>query len=89
LLEHHGPSLGRPYADHIKQSIHPNMKELRAKVGPSHLRVLYAFDPERTGLLLLLGDKSSHDPTTPNWTAWYDQAVPIADRLFNEHLKTI
>ncbi len=89
LLEEQGPALGRPYADHIKTSSHANMKELRTDVGSAHLRVLYAFDPRRAALLLILGDKSPNDPTSPNWADWYDAMVPIADQLFTEHLKTI
>lgn len=46
------------------------------------LRVLYAFDPRRTALLLIGGDKTG-DP------GWYEQFVPLADRLFDEHLKEI
>jgi hypothetical protein len=89
LLEEQGPSLGRPYADHIKQSVHSNMKELRASTGRAHLRVLYAFDPRRTAILLILGDKSPDDPNSPNWTDWYDYAIPIADDLFSHHLNTM
>jgi hypothetical protein len=43
------------------------------------LRVLYAFDPRRVALLLLGGDKTGDD-------RWYDIFVPIADRLYAEHL---
>jgi hypothetical protein len=44
--------------------------------------VLYAFDPRRSAILLLGGDKTGDD-------RWYDKFVPIADRLFAEHLATI
>ena len=43
---------------------------------------MYAFDPNRTALLLIGGDKTG-DP------GWYDRFVPIADDLFDEHLKQI
>jgi hypothetical protein len=79
LLEEHGPTLPRPYADVITSSRHPNMKELRGKVEHRHLRVLYAFDPRRTALLLIGGDKTG-DPK------WYERFVPIADDLFDRHL---
>jgi hypothetical protein len=52
------------------------MKELRGQVEERHLRVLYAFDPRRTALLLLGGDKTG-DPNG------YDKFVPIADDLFD------
>jgi len=56
------------------------MKELRAQVRRSQIRVLYAFDPRRTAPLLIGGDKTGN-------LKWYDQFVPIADRLFDEHLR--
>ncbi len=46
LLEQAGPSLGRPIVDQVHQSRHAHMKELRA---PGAIRVLFAFDPRRTG----------------------------------------
>ncbi len=58
------------------------MKELRGKVNERHLRVLFAFDPRRTALLLIGGDKKD-DP------AWYEKFVPIADDLFDQHLREI
>ena len=80
LLEEYGPTLPRPHSDSIVTSRHPNMKELRGKVDERHLRVLYAFDPARTALLLIGGDKTG-DPK------WYEKFVPIADDLFDEHLQ--
>jgi len=82
LLEEHGPTLPRPHSDVIVSSRHHNMKELRGKVNERHLRVLYAFDPQRTAILLLGGDKTG-DPR------WYEKFVPIADELFDRHLKEL
>lgn len=82
LLEERGPTLSRLHADRIESSRHSNMKELRGKVAERHLRVLFAFDPLRTALLLLGGDKTD-DPH------WYDKFVPIADDLFDQHLREI
>jgi len=82
LLEEHGPTLPRPHSDVIVTSRHPNMKELRGKVNERHLRVLYAFNPLRSALLLLGGDKTG-DPK------WYEKFVPIADELFDRHLKEL
>jgi len=79
LLEKFGPTLPRPHSDVIVTSRHSNMKELRGKAGESFLRVLYAFDPRRTAILLIGGDKSGNEH-------WYEKFVPIADRLFEEHL---
>jgi hypothetical protein len=44
--------------------------------------VLYAFDPRRTALLLLGGDKTG-DPS------WYEKFVPMADDLFDQHLRQL
>jgi len=79
LLIVHGPALGRPTVDRIQGSRHQNMKELRVSQG-GKLRVLFAFDPRRTALLLLGGDKSGQ------WNAWYRTAIPIADDLLDHHL---
>ena len=82
LLQECGPTLPRPHADVIVSSRHSNMKELRGKVAERQLRVLYAFDPTRTALLLIGGDKTG-DPK------WYDNFVPIADDLFDQHLREV
>jgi hypothetical protein len=44
--------------------------------------VLYAFDPRRVAILLIGGDKTGHD-------RWYEQFVPVADRLYDRHLETL
>lgn len=79
LLGEHGPALGRPAVDHIAGSRHPNMKELRASSGGA-LRVLFAFDPDRSAILLIGGNKSGE------WNRWYRTAVPLADDLYDQHL---
>ncbi len=83
LLEQHGPGLGRPSVDNIHRSRHSNMKELRAERG---IRVLFAFDPRRTAILLVGGHKSTTGVTSPKWNAWYDHYVLIADDLLDAHL---
>lgn len=88
LLQQQGPALRRPVCDVINMSRHQNMKELIAPYGSSEFRVLFAFDPIRKALLLLVGDKSPNESTSPNWNAWYDTMVPIADDLFDKHLKS-
>ncbi len=81
LLEVHGPALGRPLVGTIQASRLANLKELRPRGG--HIRVLFAFDPRRTAILLLGGDKSGR------WHSWYEMAVPVAERLYHEHLDAI
>src|SRR6266704_3400385 len=82
LLEKFGPTLPRPHSDVIATSKHSNMKELRGRTENSLLRVLYAFDPRRAAILLIGGDKKGNQH-------WYEQSVPIADRLFDEHLAAL
>lgn len=82
LLQQHGPVLPRPHADVIATSKHANMKELRGRAGAANLRVLFAFDPRRTAILLIGGDKTGNPD-------WYDEYVPIADRLFTEHVEAL
>ncbi len=58
------------------------MRELRTQSGGRLLRTLYVFDPRRTAILLIGGDKTGND-------RFYDEYVPIADRLYDEHLQEI
>ena len=84
VLSEHGPALGRPFVDTIAGSRHRNMKELRpGSSGSSELRILFAFDPVRHAILLVGGDQSG------NWIRWYREHIPIADRLFDEHLRML
>ena len=46
------------------------------------MRALYAFDPRRTAILLIGGDKTGND-------AFYEEYVPIADRLYDQHLAAL
>jgi hypothetical protein len=82
ILEKMGPSLGRPYVDSIKGSKHSNMKELRTLHARRHIRSFFAFDPRRTAILLIGGDKTG-DKT------FYNRIIPLADRLFDQYLKEI
>jgi hypothetical protein len=81
ILQEEGPGLGRPLVDTIKGSRHANMKELRPRRG--NLRVLFAFDPRRMAILLIGGDK------THRWEAWYQNVIPLADQLYDDHLATL
>lgn len=80
-LAEHGPGLRRPDVGSIRMSRHANMRELCSFGGK--LRVLFAFDPRRTAILLLGGDK------TRDWTGWYERNVPVADDLYDEYLAEI
>jgi hypothetical protein len=78
MLEEHGPSLARPFADTVRGSRHANMKELRPRGG--NLRVFFAFDPRRAAILLIGGDK------TNRWQEFYTEMIPRADALYDDHL---
>ena len=88
LLQEDGPSLGRPSVDTISGSRHANMKELRAGQGGA-LRILFAFDPPRSAILLIGGNKSPIDATSPNWNSWYDHFIQFANDLYDEHLNEL
>ena len=55
------------------------MRELRIQYEGEPYRILYAFDPVRSAILLIGGNKKGND-------RWYPEFVPIADRLYDEHL---
>lgn len=82
LLREKGPSLTRPAADTLKGSAHSNMRELRTQCEGRPLRSLYAFDAERSAILLCGGDKTGDG-------RFYEKMVPLADRLFSEHLQSL
>lgn len=82
LLEERGPTLGFPHSSGINGSKHQHMRELRTQHDGRPLRTLYAFDPRRAAILLIGGDKTGAD-------RWYDIHVPIADRLYDDHLKQL
>jgi hypothetical protein len=44
--------------------------------------VLYAFDPRRTVILLIGGDKTGND-------RWYKEFVPLADALYDQHVEEL
>ncbi len=82
LLEERGPALGFPHSSGVYGSQHGHMRELRTQHDGRPYRTLYAFDPRRTAILLIAGDKTGDD-------RWYDTNVPIADRLYDEHLEQL
>jgi hypothetical protein len=79
-LREEGPALGRPLVDRIQGSRIHHLKELRpGSAGRSEIRVLFAFDPTRSALLLLGGDKAG------NWQRWYRENIPLAEQLYLEY----
>lgn len=55
------------------------MPELRIQHEGDPYRVFYAFDPRRVGMLLIGGDKTGDN-------RFYERLVPIADKLYDDHL---
>ncbi len=82
LLEDRGPSLGFPHSSAINGSRHGHMRELRTQHNGRPIRTLYAFDPRRSAILLIGGDKTGDN-------RWYEINVPLADRLYDEHLEQL
>jgi len=84
LLEQFGPQLGRPRADTLNGSRHPNMKELRFDAADGVWRVAFAFDLNRKAILLVAGDKSGGSEKR-----FYRQLIEKADERFEAHVDKI
>lgn len=82
LLEARGPTLPFPYSSGIVGSRHRSMRELRIQHAGRPYRVLYSFDPRRAAILLIGGDKTGDG-------RFYDRLVPLAERLFDDHLELL
>ena len=82
LLEAMGPQLPFPHSSGVKGSKHGHLRELRVQHAGRPYRILYAFDPKRAAILLVGGDKTGDK-------RWYEANVPVADRLYDEHLKAL
>lgn len=77
VLEAFGPTLGRPRVDTIKGSRIKNLKELRVRHTGVPIRILFAFDPQKRGILLVGGNKAGDKN-------WYKKNVPIAEKRFKQ-----
>lgn len=80
VLQARGPMLPRPYADTVHGSAYSNMKELRVQSKGEPIRAFFAFDPERSGIVLCAGHKTGKEKR------FYQTMIPIADREFAAHL---
>lgn len=78
MLEERGVLLPFPYSSSITSST--KLRELRVQHAGQPYRILYAFDPRRSAVLLLGGNKTGGD-------RWYDTHVPKAEKLFAAYLK--
>jgi hypothetical protein len=84
LLADYGPTLGRPHVDTLKGARHANMKELRFSATDGEWRAAFAFDPRRTAIILVAGDKSGISEKR-----FYRQLIAKADRRFFMHLERL
>lgn len=82
LLQQFGPFLQRPYADTVKGSLFPNMKELRVQVAGKPIRAFYAFDMQRQAIVLCAGDKTGNK-------RFYSEMITLADREFANYLEKL
>ena len=82
LLTTLGPNLPFPYSSGVNGSKHQHMRELRIQSGGRPLRIFYAFDPRRHAILLIGGDKTGNN-------SFYEKTIPVADRLYDEHLQEL
>ena len=79
LLEDYGPALGYPHTSGINDARTGHLRELRVQHEGRPYRLFYAFNPLRTALMLIGGDKTGDD-------RFYERMVPIADALYATHL---
>ncbi len=82
ILMERGPDLPFPYSSGVVGSKHAHMRELRVQSGGKPLRIFYAFDPRRTAILLIGGDKTGNK-------RFYKRMIPVADRLYDEHIEEL
>jgi hypothetical protein len=82
LLMNLSVNLKFPHSSGINGSRHSHMRELRVQSSGHPLRVFYAFDPRRSAILLIGGDKTGNN-------RFYEEYIPIADRLYDIYLEEL
>ena len=89
-LQEEGPALGRPLVDTLSNTQVKNLKELRpASPKESEIRIIFAFDPTRSAIMLLGGDKAKGKNGKQKWNEWYKRAIPKAEEIYKERLKRL
>jgi hypothetical protein len=79
-----GPKLGRPLVDTLKGSRHANMKELRFSESKGVWRFAFAFDRNRSAVILVGAEKQG-----VSQQQFYKTFVRIADKRFDEWLRIV
>jgi hypothetical protein len=70
-------------ADNVERTVAMSyLKELRpGRHGSREPRILFAFDQDRTAVVLAAGNEGS------DWTKWYSDSVPLAHSRFIHYLR--
>lgn len=84
LLKLRGLNLGRPHADTLSGSKYRNLKELRADTQNQIMRIVFAFDPKRTAILLVAGNKQGISSRQ-----FYKRLIAKAEELYEAHLASL
>jgi len=82
VLREMGPKLGRPLVDTLKGSRLPNLKELRVQSKGRPFRIFFAFDPARSAILLIGGNKQGDK-------RFYQRMIPVAEKIYRRHLQDL
>jgi hypothetical protein len=82
LLEAKGPHLPYPYSTELKGTRYGSMRELRIQHKGKPYRIIYAFDPRRSAILLIGGRKTGG-------RRWYEKYVTLAEKIYEQHLRDL
>lgn len=84
LLEQLGVTLPSPHSSKVKGSAKfTHLRELRLRSSQGHpYRILYAFDPNRTAILLVGGNKTGDK-------RWYRKNIRLAEKEYQSHLNQL
>ncbi len=77
-----GIALGYPHSSKVVGSRHSHMRELRVQYKGDPYRIMYAFDPRRSVILLIGGNKRGVE-------RWYDIFIAVADSLYDVYLQEL
>jgi hypothetical protein len=70
----------RALADH-SSTASPLDDRQPEELRPGTVRILFVFDPWRSSILLVAGNKAGQ------WNAWYEEAIPLAEQRYETYLK--
>ncbi len=82
ILKQFGPNLGRPYVDTLKGSKLKNLKELRFNSGDKVIKVFFVFDPERSAVLLIGGNKAGSGNKK-----FYDLMIALSEKIYRKQIE--